>query len=133
MTTKGLIEGGRGQEGVTLVEILVAAVILIVIASGIFQVFITGRSLVGVEGHRAVALQVAQEVLDELKLEPGYTSFTDTSQGAVFTQGNHADYLTSIPGLPAGATARYIVTDVVDGGTVIAKKVTVVVDWTEPQ
>jgi len=61
---------GTGEEGLTLVEVLVAAVLLGFIAVGLFTAFGVGAGLAVAGREEDKALNLAQQKLEELKGEP---------------------------------------------------------------
>lgn len=61
---------GTGEEGLTLVEVLVAAVLLGFIAVGLFTAFGVGARLAVAGREENKALNLAQQKLEELKGEP---------------------------------------------------------------
>lgn len=57
----------RDEQGLTLVEVLVAAVILGIIAAGLFAVFDVGVRLAAAGREQVKAVNLAQEKMEELR------------------------------------------------------------------
>ncbi|MEW6574409.1 MAG: prepilin-type N-terminal cleavage/methylation domain-containing protein, partial [Bacillota bacterium] len=57
----------RDEQGLTLVEVLVAAVILGIIAAGLFAVFDVGARLAAAAREQVKAVNLAQEKMEELR------------------------------------------------------------------
>ncbi len=60
-----------GQQGLTLVEIIVAALLLAIISAGMFSVTLSSRKLTSRAQRRHFATEVAQTVLENLRVYLG--------------------------------------------------------------
>ena len=56
-----------GQAGFSMIEVLIAAVIVAVAIIGLFMMYSTGQALVQAQGSNRVAVQLAQQRLEELR------------------------------------------------------------------
>lgn len=65
--------------GFTLVEILVAAVILTVIAGGLFSGFVISKKYIRLGYHRLQALNIARQYLESLRTEVNATTWNNDS------------------------------------------------------
>ncbi|MBI2870119.1 MAG: prepilin-type N-terminal cleavage/methylation domain-containing protein [Candidatus Omnitrophica bacterium] len=115
-----------GEKGLTLVEVIVASLIVATVAAGILSVFVTGGRMTQVVDQRTLAVNYAQETLEGLKNSVSSDTTESQALDVSFSYVNPG-----LTGLPAGTTRRYDVQDVNVGG-VILKKVTVTVDWPDP-
>ena len=123
--------------GFSLVEVIVAALILALTVGGILFIFSTEKGVVSRTGRKVQAMDFARQTLERLKNEVSAETWPvggDLGQVGVATTD---------PILPGetynefrdkfNATRSYIVTDVnPDGGEVDYKSVTVTVGWKEP-
>lgn len=108
----------RNECGLTLVEVLVAAVILGIIAAGFFAAFDVGARLTAAGREQVKAVHLAQEKLEELRGVP-YASVNSVAYPAYFAE--------ACPGDPTVKGFTYGVA-MVDNGT--SKTVTVAVYYT---
>jgi len=56
-----------GQAGFSMIEVLIAAVIVAIAIIGLFMMYSTGQALVQAQGSNRVAVQLAQQRLEELR------------------------------------------------------------------
>lgn len=56
-----------GQAGFSMIEVLIAAVIVAIAIIGLFMMYGTGQALVQAQGSNRVAVQLAQQRLEELR------------------------------------------------------------------
>jgi len=68
-----------GKRGFTLVEIIVAVVILALISAGVFSVTLSSRKLINRSQRRHFANEVAQAVLENLRSYLGADQWDNTS------------------------------------------------------
>ena len=143
------------SEGFTLSELLIATVIVILTAAGTITLLGSTTQLSHRRSHRYEALEYAYQTMDTLKdyvtadtADPLHLyHLTNDDPGAGCAGGAANRYaLSPLSGvqnhchpLPSGVVKNqlagkrtYTVEDVVLGGTTI-KRVTVTVQWTEPQ
>jgi prepilin-type N-terminal cleavage/methylation domain-containing protein len=103
----------------TLVEIIVAMLILGLIVGGMFAVFVGGKKIVIRAGHKTEAINLARQRMEELKSR-AYASVDESPapnpESISFSSGISAE-------------RRWTVDDTIFGGQ--AKQVTVTVTWTE--
>lgn len=86
--------GGRGalkgQEGLTLIEVLVSAVVLAIVVTPAFDAMVRARVLVAHRGEERIALRLVERKTEQL-LAAGYNSEGDDSdiQSVNLTNGTH--------------------------------------------
>lgn len=75
----------RGQSGFSMIEVLIAAVIVAAAIVGLFMMYSTGQALVQAQGSNRVAVQLAQQRVEELRAGGfGTASLPDGRQETVF-------------------------------------------------
>ncbi len=122
--------------GFTLLEVMVATLILVLVVAGTLAVCTAGERFVREAMHRTEALDFARQALEQLR---------DEVKASTWGSGNPSDPLSSgthVLALPAGefrdqwsGLRQYLVTDLDwdgDSATAEAKRVTVTVTWNEP-
>jgi prepilin-type N-terminal cleavage/methylation domain-containing protein len=114
------------QRGVSLVEILVAAIIFAIVSLAVVEFFYLGRAYIREMGLRRSSLALAQQKIEQLRA----TSFTATD----LTAGNHGPETVSMAKNLTGSRAWSVVwkDDVANGYTGSEqdyKEVTVRVAW----
>lgn len=129
--------------GFTLVEVVVAMLIVSLVAAGMLAVFVVGRRSIGMAGHEVQALDFAREAIDELKGRVGGYLWGDDYLDPTPTGGTYYPPGSPSGGLPPGdfrdtfgGVRTYTVDNVPAGiadGQERYKRVTVRVNWTEPQ
>lgn len=109
------------KKGFSLVEIMVAVVILALLAAGLFSVIVSGRYLVGRSRKRCQAIEIAKGEMERLK--PFVRNDTDTflRPNSTWTNWDSATF--------APFSVRYRVEP--GGGATQYKKVTCQVQWNE--
>lgn len=119
--------------GFSLIEVIVAALILVLTVGGILFVFSTEKGVVSRTGRKVQAMDFARQTLERLKNEVSAETWSaggDLGQvGVAITEPLSAGEFRD----KFNATRSYIVTNVnPDGGEVDYKSVTVTVEWEEP-
>ena len=120
------------KHGFSLMEVIIAALILALTAGGVLYMFSTGKGTTARSGHQIQAMDFTRQTLEELKnavsadtwpnagnLAAGVDKPAPITNGGDFTSKFHGD-------------RKYTVNDVIVMGDTIYKNVTVTVDWTEP-
>ncbi len=125
-----------GNYGFTLLEVMVATLILVLVVAGTFAVCTAGERFVREAMHRTEALDFARQALEQLHDEVKAATWDSVNPGDPLSPGTHALLL------PAGdlrdrwaGVRQYLVTDLDwdgDSATAEAKRVTVTVTWNEP-
>lgn len=120
------------KSGFTLVEVMVAAVVLALLATGLFSVFASSRNLVSRSKRRLVAVEIARTEIETHKQHIREDRWNNPAYPAVFpADGNWR----------ACASAAYVYSGIaynvdcrVDPGPTADsyRKVTVRVRWNEP-
>lgn len=100
-------------KGFSLIEVMVASLILSLIVAGMFGIFVTGKGFVIRAGHKTGAINLARQRMEEVK-SWDYSSLTE------------GDYEDS-PGIGGtiSATRTLVIGSVVEG-----KRVEVTLEWT---
>ena len=127
-----MIASTNGKRGFTLIEVVVAMLILSAVVAGMLAVFVVGRRSVNLAGHKVEALSFAQETIEDLKGKVGGYLWPDGTPGKDDLEAGLHD-LGPVGGELGrfGGTRSYVVTDI---GVLNEqyKKVKVTVSWTEP-
>lgn len=127
---KGNITSLKALMGFTLIEVVVAMLILGAVVAGMLAVFSVGRRAVKLAGHKVEALSFAQETIEDLKGKVGGHLWSNGTPGKTdLDQGDHTLGNVAL-GILQG-TRSYVVTDTGDPNERY-KRVTVTVSWTEP-
>ena len=123
------------KSGFTLIEIAVSMVILSISVAGMLTAVLMGRKSMNVPDHRIVALNFAQQTIEDLKGEVGETFWPAGTPGKRYLEvGGHPPKPS--PSLAVGGElfnlggARSYKVDNIAGTDL--KQVTVTVSWTEP-
>ncbi|NQV04735.1 MAG: type II secretion system protein [Candidatus Omnitrophica bacterium] len=121
------------RKGLTLIEIMIAVLIILIAAAGILGAFIGGHQLMNYSRHKLQAMNFAREALDKLRCDYEYDS-------SAMLAGNH-DYTTDpaicasgniIRGEMQGLNSAALTYSVsAEPETDSYKEVTVSVQWTE--
>ncbi|MEK6733397.1 MAG: type II secretion system protein [Candidatus Omnitrophota bacterium] len=120
----------KHKKGFTITEVIVSALIIVVLSTGLFSAFWGTQHLLNRARHKAQAYNFAVEALDRLRSNFQYSSspVMDVGAGHAQTQIDAAGILKGeIAGL--GGTLTYDVTEPQVNGY---KQVTVNVHWNEP-
>ena len=118
------------KKGFTLIEIIVATLIIAVLAGGLFGAFWGAQYLLNRARHRIQAYNFAVEALDKLRSNYAYSSIPSMSIGS-----NHSETEIEAGGimrgevLNLGGALTYDITEPQVNGY---KEVTVKVHWDEP-
>ena len=133
------------RKGFSLVEVVIAMLILSVVAAGMLTIFAVGRRSVELAGHRIQALDFARETMEGVKGRVGGYLWSPTPDGSLDDSSSGPDHAVGLPAgcelltIDSGADRSYTVwdVDVDEDGTFDPgeeyKRVTVTVTWTEPQ
>ena len=115
------------KKGFTLVEVMVAALILVIAVAGIFSVFTFTKRSVNLPGSQFQAMNLSRQEAEELRVAVDYATY-DTGNLA---PGTYTDTITS--GSFSG-TKTYVVTnvDLDNDGINESRKVVITVNWDEP-
>lgn len=91
------------EKGFSLVEIIVASILLAIIAAGIFSVAVSANKIVSSSTQRHFATEVAQAVLDNMRLYLGDDQWTGSASSPFSTSGWQpgSGYYTFANGQPA--------------------------------
>jgi Tfp pilus assembly protein PilV len=119
--------------GLTLVEVIVASVILVITVAAVLLVFITEEEAVARAGRRMQAIDFCRQTLEELRNSVGADTWP--TNGLLATGGPYAHSLplSELRDKFSG-TRQYTVTDIdadIDG-EIDYKSVTVTVTWQGP-
>lgn len=109
------------KKAVTLVELIVAAIIITTVATGFLVVFVSAKKTMKISTHKLQAIGVAKDVFEGLKTEE-YANLVDGTHPISYTQDDPRSIFNPV---------SYTVATVDDFGGRPAKKVTVTVNWTE--
>jgi prepilin-type N-terminal cleavage/methylation domain-containing protein len=112
------------RRGFTIIEILVAIVILAVLATGVARFSATFAKTLGSSSTRVVAAGVASEQLQLIRADPRYTSLV-----ALYNAGAGSD-TTGFPDYPNMHRLTYVVRD--QSGTPARDRTTVTVKVIDP-
>jgi len=133
----------KNKKGFTITEVIVSALIIAVLAAGVFSAFFGAQRLLNLARHRMQAYNFAEEALDKLRSNYKYAD----SQMLLTTIASDADdHLESEIGAvirggefliltnPATAALPFLKYDVIDTGAVADgyKQVIIKVHWDEP-
>lgn len=124
------------SRGFSLLEIVIAMLILSVVVAGIFSLFITSTKFINEAGHRLQAINYARMVAENLKVYVSADPDTPSGAGTALGNGTHDNYTDSgITLLPrdaiVGATGQACTYRVEEIGTSGMKRVTITVSWNE--
>ena len=119
------------KKAFTLVEVVIAALIVALLAGGMFSAFVGAYHFGNLTMHRLQAFNFAREALDKLRSNYQYT---DSQMSVNLPSDRHQELEIGsiVRGEIAGLSSQltYGVTEPESNGY---KKVTVYVDWTEPK
>ena len=73
------------KKGFTLIEVLIALIILTIVSVGLAKFVATFLHTVGTSTTKTVATAVAQEQLEQIRADPNYTSLVATYNGNTVT------------------------------------------------
>lgn len=117
----------RNKKGFTMTEVIIASLIIVVLAGGMFSSFWGAQHFLNRAKHRAQAFNFAMEALDRLRSNYKYSD-SGMNVGAGHLEAEIGSILRGeLSGL--GATLTYDVTEPQVNGY---KQVTVTVNWNEP-
>lgn len=125
------------MRGLTLMEVIVAALILAITVGGVLYIFSTEKGTVAWTGRRVQAMDFGRQTLEALKNEVGADTWPDAGDLAEVTDKD----VPLAPGEPSAfrekftGTRSYTVENInadSAGDPVDYKSVTVTVDWEEP-
>ena len=134
MTATGFESARSSQQGASLIEILVGAVIAAVLVGGLMGAFLTAVRISARGGGNTEAAALAQQTLERLRNKVACDSgwFGGGNCGATPPAANSADPL--LGGALNGGTRTYTVTPANCGsGPGDCLKVVAKVSWTPPQ
>jgi len=117
---------GDSEKGLTLIEVLVSAVVLVIVILGGMQFFIFGSARINREGHRRAALELAQQKIEEL-LASNYGEVVSGSETGLPLDGIDCNRSTEVTYVDDPADA--LGTD--DDDPQDYKRVSVIVSWNE--
>lgn len=116
----------------TLLEIIVAMLILSIVTAGTYGLFVTNYKFLTEAKHRLQAVNQASTVLERLRMYVSESENLPTDAGTVLTVATHAPTEIELGSTPTmeGVTGEwdYVVSDVAHTD---CKKVTVTVKWGE--
>jgi type II secretory pathway pseudopilin PulG len=122
----------KKNRGYSIVELLVAAIVLTIAITAIVAVIRKGRELEIVDKHRRQARSIIDNKMEIQYDDRNFSTITPTNDSTVIT-------LDPRFGTPLTATLKWVVTQGtetvtvgVNNTTMIVKKVTMTVSWTEP-
>ena len=72
-----IVNGRNSQTGFTLVEIVVASLLLAIVSAGLFSVTLSSRKIITTSSQRHTATEVAQTVLENLRAYLGEGNWSD--------------------------------------------------------
>lgn len=119
------------HKGFTLVEIVIATLIIVILAASVFGAFLTGRYIINLSRHRYQAVQFAKEAVDRLRSGYNYTdSAMNSTMNGTYTLHNSTGIGLTVTGDMNGLVNNftYNVTEPVPDGY---KRISVYVNWTE--
>ena len=113
-----------GRRGFTIIEILVAVVMLAVLATGVARFAGLFAKTIGSSSTRVVAAGVANERLQLIRADPRYTTLV-----SLYNAGSGAD-TTGFPGYPTMHRLTYLVRD--QSGSPARDRTTITVKVIDP-
>ena len=124
------------KRGFTLVEVIVASLILVFTVAGMLFIFASEKAALERAGRRIQAMDFARQTLEQLKNEVR----ADTWLTGTISAGTHnTEAFLSLSGYKLGdsfnAAREFTITDIdIDssGGDPDYKSITVAVDWVDP-
>lgn len=125
------------KKSVSLVEVMVALVILVTCVAGMYATFIAGRKAVARSKRKLIAINYARKVAESLKYyvrQTDYDSQTAPLGCSSYPCPKDPRLLPLLLNLPSGlpnASTTYTV-DNIPVGTVNMRKVVITVTWEEP-
>lgn len=121
--------------GFSLVEVLVAALILSVAASGLFASFIAAQKYVIRSRHRLTAANAARMVLEDFKNHVDQNTWDDPVKNPLACATYPCTKTYVLPpefiGTPFNWRASYVITPI-DVGGITMRRVDVTIHWDEP-
>ncbi len=117
----------KSEQGITLVEILITAVILLIVTLGSVGVYTFGTGRISREFHRRVALELAQQGMEELF----GSSFDDVHTRVDTLAVDNFDYIRLITATAVDDSADGLGASDIDADTTDYKRVEVAVKWFE--
>lgn len=76
------------KKGLTLIEIIISAVIMATTIAGIFTVFTSGNKFVQRSNRRLIAINLAQEQLENRRVQVSADTWADANDGTNLGLGN---------------------------------------------
>jgi prepilin-type N-terminal cleavage/methylation domain-containing protein len=138
----------KKTEGFTLVEIIVASVLLALIAAGIFSITLSSRKLINLSQRRHFANEVAQAVMENLRQYLGADYWYNNTESAplcatanwkCYDFNDNTNSLTSAISSKFGSSefasrygAQWCYKVETEAPPYDYRKVTAMVNWTEP-
>lgn len=131
----------KTSRGFSLLEIVIAMLVMSLVVAGIYGLFITSHNFIGDAGRRLQAAQYARQILETLRVYVSANANFPANAGNAFTDGLHplsditnigASYYMNIHGI--GLTVfncNYNVTSNPQGATGL-KEVRLNVSWSNP-
>lgn len=123
------------RKGLTLIEIMIAVLIILIAAAGILGAFVGGHQLMYYSRHRLQAVNFAREALDKLRCDYEYDSSAmaagshdEVSDPAICASGNIIRG--EMQGLNSAVLTYKVEPEPQDGSY---KEVTVSVQWKESE
>lgn len=115
------------RHGLTLVEVIIASLILVLTVAGLLLIFSSELGALGHAGRSIQAMHFARQTLEQLKNEVRADTW-DTGELRIHTEAPQ-----TLPGNFGANFAAQISYDVTNGPTPDSYRiVTVTVEWTEP-
>ena len=131
-----MANASKSQNGITLIEVVVASTVMLITIGGIFTGLMQARYLARAVLHQSHALQVCRSNLEALRYSFGYNdaALAVTSPGSPHTaMPSDVPQLLEVGGkvLAVDYTPTYTVTETVLGAGFSYKTVTINVTWDE--
>jgi prepilin-type N-terminal cleavage/methylation domain-containing protein len=79
------------KNGFTLVEVVVASILLAIVAAGIFSIIVSSKKIITSSSQRRVAIEVAETVLDNLRRYLGADQW-DNDTSPIYTTGGWSSW-----------------------------------------
>ncbi len=127
----------KNKKSLTLVQLIVATVILSASVTGLFAAFVSGKKITARSRRKLIAINYARQIAESLKSAVRQDEYDDPAK-PLGCAGAHPFNCPKVSPIAApagltsfGATNGYTVTDI-PVGSAYMRKVTITVNWNEP-
>lgn len=117
----------KSEQGMSLVEVMISATILLIVILGTVGIYTFGTSRVTREFHRRAALELAQQRVDELFA----SEFDSVQTGVDSLIVDNVDYARLITAVAVDDSADGVGAGDIDGETTDYKRIELTVSWFE--